>query len=307
MNKFLKLTLLSTVMMPSVMASLQIQPHAQGLHNQKNFKRNPVVQIGALANQNKLLSNQIAKLEEQNMVLQQLNKDLTAQVDVLGTKMTKAELAEVCKMIRIDFSSNSMEEIVKRLNNIEFLDLSFNNIGLEEAKALAAAINSGKLTRLQSLYLGYNKIDFKGAKALVAAINSGNLPQLQIFDLKNNEIGAEGTKALVSAINSDNLPQLQSLNLESNRINSKGVKVLIEAINSGNLSQLQNLYLGYNNIDFEDAKALAVAIKNGCLINLQKLDLSGNSIDSMKKENLESSMAAAKTEKLLPGNFELKI
>ena len=98
----------------------------------------------------------------------------------------------------LDLAFNGMArlpEAIASLQCLTSLDLSWNGIGADGARALAA------LTGLTSLALGSNSIGADGARALAT------LTGLTSLDLGSNGIGADGARALAA------LTGLTSLNL----------------------------------------------------------------------------------------------
>jgi len=93
----------------------------------------------------------------------------------------------------------TLEPLLTQLMNfpksqITSLDLGYNFIGYEGAKAIATALPQSKLT---SLDLGYNRIGDEGAKAIATALPQSKLTSL---DLGYNRIGGEGAKAIATAL-----------------------------------------------------------------------------------------------------------
>ena len=80
------------------------------------------------------------------------------------------------------------------------INLAFNGIGNDGAKALAEALGSGRAV-LTDLNLQGNQIGNDGAKALAEALGSG-MAVLTDLNLYRNSIGPEGAKALAKALGS---------------------------------------------------------------------------------------------------------
>lgn len=125
-------------------------------------------------------------------------------------------------------------------SNIHNLDLEYNKIGAEGARALAQCL--AQTHQIHSLGLWGNDIGAEGAKALAQY-----LPQTQIhnLDLGCSEIGDEGTKALAEC-----LPQTQihMLDLSANNIGDEGAKALAQCLSQ---TQIHTLHLWNNNIGAE--------------------------------------------------------
>ncbi len=90
------------------------------------------------------------------------------------------------------------------------LDLSFNNIGAEGARSLAAALDNN--ATLMSLDLHYNNIGAQGARSLAAALD--NNATLTTLYLGLNNIGAQGARSLAAALDTNRV--LQHLDLAGN-------------------------------------------------------------------------------------------
>ena len=152
---------------------------------------------------------------------------------------------------------------LKFCTNLQNMDLSHNNIGIDGAKAIGHCIHS---INLQSLHLGSNGIGFSGAKALINGLESSI--HLQTLNLNSNDIGADGAQALADGLK--HCTNLQTLDLSHNDIGSDGVKVLAHCMHFFNL---QTLNLSSNGIGAEGVKALV-----NSLTNLQTLNLADNDI-----------------------------
>ena len=108
------------------------------------------------------------------------------------------------KQIKLTFISINLNVYKKSFNTIIFglkqniithLKINYCQIGYEEAKALATALE--KNTTLVSLDLYANNIGDEGAKALAPALEKNTT--LVTLNLDRNRIGAEGAKALATA------------------------------------------------------------------------------------------------------------
>ncbi|KAK3282617.1 hypothetical protein CYMTET_9653 [Cymbomonas tetramitiformis] len=182
-------------------------------------------------------------------------------------------------------------------------------LGPEDAILLGAVLVFN--TSLNTLDLGYNRIGPEGAKALAVALtpNAEGVfnTSLNTLDLNNNDIGPEGAKALAVALtpnaegvfntslnsititNGVKLPigalrrnVITELDLSGERLRSEDA-VILGAVLVFNTS-LNTLNLIGNGIGAEGAKALAVALTPNAegvfSTSLNTLDLSGNEIGS---------------------------
>ncbi|KAK3244582.1 hypothetical protein CYMTET_45810 [Cymbomonas tetramitiformis] len=125
---------------------------------------------------------------------------------------------------------------------LEALELSWNNIGPEGARALAVALTPNEEgvfnTSLNTLNLRNNDIGDEGAKALAYALTPNEEgvfnTSLNTLDLYNNNIGPEGAKALAVTLapNAEGLfnTSLNTLDLAGNNIGPEGAKVLAVAL-----------------------------------------------------------------------------
>jgi hypothetical protein len=118
----------------------------------------------------------------------------------------------------IDIKNKLQKLSNKILNNttITTLDLSWNNIGDDGAKAIIAAINSNKDSKITTLNLSGNNIGADGAKAIIDAINSNKDSKITIPDLSDNNIGAADVIALGKACAGKNITVQFSYNWKNN-------------------------------------------------------------------------------------------
>ncbi|WP_164503856.1 leucine-rich repeat domain-containing protein [Rickettsiales endosymbiont of Stachyamoeba lipophora] len=155
--------------------------------------------------------------------------------------------------------------------NIHSLDLSRNNIGADGTTALAGALPH---TNIHSLKLSRNNIGAGGATALAAVLPDTNIHSL---DLSNNNIGEDGTITLAEGVIAlaKVLPRtnVHTINLGDNDLRVGGARALADVLpQCGNL---HNLYLSGNKIGDEGASALAAVLPH---TKLYILSLHGNLI-----------------------------
>ena len=109
-----------------------------------------------------------------------------------------------------------------KLTSLNLLNLTYNGIGPDGVRTLAA---SPHLSNLTSLDLAYNGIRDAGVRALAASPHLSNLVSL---NLKFNDIGTAGARALAA---SQHLGRLTHLNLLYNAIGAAGAQALANPSN----------------------------------------------------------------------------
>ena len=186
-----------------------------------------------------------------------------------------------CHLTAVDCSS--LETVIKNVQQISHLDLSFNNIGPLGSFEICKLLKYRKF-QLSSLNLTRNQLTDEAAKYLAEAINSNN-SQLRTLNLSENNISRIGARHLAEAINSN--CQLRTLNLSHNNISHIGTRHLAEAISNNNC-QLRTLYLIASNISDFGARYLADAINNNS--QLRSLDLSENNISEIGVQHLAKAI-----------------
>ena len=157
---------------------------------------------------------------------------------------------------------DGLADRIRPLTNLTSLNLSFNNIGVDGAKAIAT------LTNLKSLNLSSCFMGNGGAKAIAT------LPYLTSLNLSYSSIGNDDAKAIAALTN------LTSLYLKERFISEDGARAI------ATLTNLTSLDLAGNHIGEDGASAIAAT-----LTNLTSLDLAGNHIG----EDGASAIAATLT------------
>ena len=210
---------------------------------------------------NEEYSEQLTNVEVINLKWQRDQKCISKALTVLKY-CTKIQTLKSDAHIGAD-GTIALAGGLKCCTNLQNLDLSHNNIGIDGAKAIGHCIHS---INLQSLQLGSNGIGFSGAKAIINGLESSI--NLQTLNLHSNDIGADGAQALADGLK--HCTNLQTLDLSHNDIGSDGIKVLAHCMHFFNL---QTLNLSSNGIGAEGVKALV-----NSLTNLQTLNLADNDI-----------------------------
>ena len=162
-----------------------------------------------------------------------------------------------------------LQEILSRLEkndkSLTELDLSFNSIGPEGAKAIADVLKTN--TTLTKLYLTDNEIGDEGGKALAEALKV-NTTVTKLY-LSNNKIGDEGAKALAQALKEKST--VTSINLMGNNIGPEGAKALALALEKN--STVTSIDLMGNKIGDQGAEALAQVLeKNSTVTSINLID-----------------------------------
>ncbi|NUX01354.1 hypothetical protein GO685_02370 [Wolbachia endosymbiont of Madathamugadia hiepei] len=119
-----------------------------------------------------------------------------------------------------------------KLQNLKWLDLSYNNIGNEGVLALSKAFENGKLQNLRKLYLFSNNIGNEGVLALSKAFENDKLQNLKWLDLSYNNIGNEGALALNEALRER---ELLRFDLSHNNTENEDIEASRELQNGGEL------------------------------------------------------------------------
>lgn len=112
------------------------------------------------------------------------------------------------------------------------IDLSFNKLGVEGAKATSESLrNWSHATSGVTLRLGYNWTGSEGAASLLSAMKRPNgtskVPCLLEMDLRNNDIREEGGYPLAKAMETTAISKLR---LKSNHLNRFGAKCIGSAL-----------------------------------------------------------------------------
>ncbi|MBC8284141.1 MAG: hypothetical protein H8E32_10025 [Nitrospinae bacterium] len=143
-------------------------------------------------------------------------------------------------------SDSSIAEMLlsNHFQNLESLDVGWNEAGNETAKALGTTTTLPNLKRLQ---MERSYIDEEGFSEFVKGEMADQLEEL---DFSANKIKNESMKILAQA---PKWKSLKTLRLSQNRFGNEGAKALGE---STSLSCLTQLYVGRNYFDAEGAQAI---------------------------------------------------
>jgi Ran GTPase-activating protein (RanGAP) involved in mRNA processing and transport len=143
-------------------------------------------------------------------------------------------------------SDSSIAEMLlsNHFQNLESLDIGWNEAGNETAKSLSTTTTFPKLKKLE---MERSYIDEEGFSEFI----KGELvDQLEELDISANKIKDESIKILAQA---PKWKSLKTLRISQNRFGNEGAKALGESVS---MSGLIKLYAGRNYFDAEGAQAI---------------------------------------------------
>ena len=158
-----------------------------------------------------------------------------------------------CRLMENDFQT--LGPALSNLSNLQYLDLSENNIGNSLNKVIQG-INHSKITHL---YLQFTNLS-KESKQNLSQLQ---LPLLEEITFTGNDINRCEAEALSMSLK--HMPQLKKLNLWFNLIGSHGAIALFDSFQY--TPHLENLVLNGNNIDF-----IALGSSFQCFPSLTRLE-----------------------------------
>ncbi|CAF3925832.1 unnamed protein product [Rotaria magnacalcarata] len=184
-----------------------------------------------------------------------------------------------------------IRQLLKRADpkTLVTLELAWNEIGDDEAKAIAYSIQQNKM--ITTLDLQHNLIGPKGAQHLAKVLQENMT--LTTINLENNRIGDQGAEYFANALRLNK--RLASLNLRTNQIRSQGIQHLSMALEQN--QTLTVLSLASNRITAKGAQHFANALQ----INntLTTLDLQSNEIGPIGGQYLANALQANKVTEIL--------
>jgi len=206
--------------------------------------------------------------------------------DVAGCLAALADSPLLSLIPEIDLCGNSLgnsgvDQLArsKRLQNLEYLNLGFNDLTDQALRTLAGM---PQLSQLRELYLNDNRqIGTPGLRALA---DSASLPNLRHLDLSGNLLSGTALRVL---INGDALKKLDSLNLSGNPISDEGVAALANSeLLKRMLARSPILRLPQNMVGPIGASALA---ESPVVAAMEELNLESNVIGNKGLESLAQS------------------
>ena len=147
----------------------------------------------------------------------------------------------------------------------------FSSQNLRPADAILIASDMKFMAVVTTLDLGFNSIGNEGAKAIAEALKATAV--LTTLRLNSNIIGDEGAIAIAEALKVNAV--LTTLRMDANKIGAEGAKAIAEALKVN--AVLTELWFGHNQIGDEGAKAIAEALKLGTAV-MTTLSLAKNMI-----------------------------
>ena len=145
---------------------------------------------------------------------------------------------------RLDDSSIAEFLFSPNFQNLESLDIGWNEAGNKTAEALGSTTTFPNLKKLK---MERSYIEEKGFGELI----KGKIAdQLEVLDLSANKINDTSMKILAEA---KKWKSLKTLRISQNRFGNEGAKALGESVSMSGLTQL---YVGRNYFDAEGAQAI---------------------------------------------------
>ena len=175
-------------------------------------------------------------------------------------KSEKIKLKNLKVLVLSDnrLSDSSIAEMLlsSHFQNLESLDIGWNEAGNETAKSLSTTTTFPKLKKLE---MERSYVDGEGFSEFI----KGELAdQLEELDFSANKIKDESIKILAQA---PKWKSLKTLRISQNRFGNEGAKALAESVS---MSGLTRLYAGRNYFDEEGAQAI---YESKMLTNLKTL------------------------------------
>lgn len=181
-------------------------------------------------------------------------------IDVAGSSQIKVQKLKTLVISDNRLTDLSVAEFLRSKNfpSLESLDVGWNEVGNETAKALGETTSFPALKKLV-IERGYIEIE-----ALKEMVQGNLMDQLQELDLSANKLKDEGVKVIASA---SKWKALRILRLSQNLFGDEGAKAIGS---STSLAGLTHLYAGRNYFGNEGAQAIH---ESKTLMGLQTLVL----------------------------------
>jgi Ran GTPase-activating protein (RanGAP) involved in mRNA processing and transport len=175
---------------------------------------------------------------------------------------------------------------------LDSIDLSGNELGDAGVAQLASVLRGGSLQRLS---LALNNIGVNGARTLAAAIAARTVGDgLAALDLSWNLIGAEGVRHLAPALRGAHA--VADVSLAGNRLGDDGAQLLSETVlggpGGGALSSLLVVDVSHNSIRAPGAQHIGALIRDTPLLSCA---LDGNELGDDGTLAIANALKAART------------
>ena len=192
-------------------------------------------------------------------------------------------LSHNVKLHKLFLSDNNLQSvgtimITKVLENnlstctLTNIDISNNNIGMEESAAVNIATVLIQCHNLMELKLSRNNLQAMGAIEIVRSLQE--LSWLKVINFSDNNISEEAAEDIAAALSNKKI--LTHLDLSVNNFQTAGIIKISRALK--NISNLQELNISRNNIGEEAAVDIATVLSHNN--NLQNLDLHHNQLQA---------------------------
>jgi tetratricopeptide (TPR) repeat protein len=158
-------------------------------------------------------------------------KNLNLARNEIGVEGANAIAAVLPDAPLTKLTLNFAELSIKKLKTAASCDLSNKNLKPTDAIVIASLMSMAN-TPLKTLNLEYNEIGIEGAKAIAAALANAPLTDL---NLTSNKIGDEGVKAIVAVLPSASLTTLM---LKRNPIGDEGRMAIAAGLSNTALTKL---------------------------------------------------------------------
>ncbi|KAL0238004.1 hypothetical protein GEMRC1_012478 [Eukaryota sp. GEM-RC1] len=217
-----------------------------------------------------LYSNLTSKVEDflgHSSIITGLKLNLDETIDLEFLNKTSLYFPRLKQLLVQASSSISMLliELLKENSTVTSIDLSWNYIGDEGARALANVMKVN--TTVTSINLSRNSISAKGIKVLAEALKVNSA--VTSINLGNNSIGDEGAVSLAEMLKVNST--LVRIDLRINAIRDEGASALAEALKINNT--VTSIYIYGNSIGDVGARALAQALKINNVVEIEGVRL----------------------------------
>ncbi|CAF0778231.1 unnamed protein product [Rotaria sp. Silwood1] len=224
-------------------------------------------------------SIELAKPKQINVLLQRINPKVQKSVESLlaDPKLITLDLSR----IQIgDQEAKALAYALQQNKTLNTLDLEHNLIGPQGAQSLANALKEN--TTLTTISLENNRISDQGAQYFANTLLQNKT--LSTLNLRSNQIRPQGIQHLANALQQNR--KLTTINLRSNMISNLGTSYLANSLQQN--QTLKTLNLASNRITAKGAQNLANALQQNK--TLTTLDLEDNDIGTQGVQYLVNAL-----------------